>query len=57
MDNIAKETDLSNNRGSAIIFSLFNGGRNGEPNDIGLMEISKIFVMQDEYFDGSRYLH
>ena len=34
-------------------FGLFNGGEDGEHNSVSLVEISKIFAMQDNVFHGA----
>ena len=57
IDNIAKQTNFSNNVTGLVELGLPDDGDDGEHNGVGLVQISKIFVILDVFAYGATSFH
>ena len=53
INNIAKQAISVNNSDRKMQSGSLDGGMGGEYNDVGLAEISEIFVIQDDFIQYS----
>ena len=53
MNNLVKKAYLIDNGADKMEFSSLDIGEGAEPNDVGFVDISKIFLKQATFFSGT----